>query len=180
MEIRCACVIAFSSLRSDFHCIPDMASCACMAFLLSFRHETPHRIDTATRKKFISRDTRRREEQVGVAENRGDGDGEGASWGRKPTLNFADDLRWPRSHGKISGTNSAAAFRSCGIFLHGNCRASFHSLRATFISMMDEAGIPPHITDAITGHSGGGMHSRYTQPTLAALMDAVTRAIPPL
>ena len=26
-------------------------------------------------------------------------------WGRKPTLNFADDLRWPRSHGKISGTN---------------------------------------------------------------------------
>ena len=74
----------------------------------------------------------------------------------------------------------AAAFRSCGVSAVGSGRASFHSLRATFISMMDEAGIPPHVTDAITGHSGGGMHSRYTQPTLAALMDAVTRAIPPL
>ena len=74
----------------------------------------------------------------------------------------------------------AAAFRRCGVFSSGNGRASFHSLRATFISMMDEAGIPPHITDAITGHSGGGMHSRYTQPSAKALLAAVARAIPPL
>ena len=74
----------------------------------------------------------------------------------------------------------AAAFRSCGVRASGNGRASFHSLRATFISMMDEAGIPPHITDAITGHAGGGMHARYTQPSPDALLAAVVKAIPPL
>ncbi len=74
----------------------------------------------------------------------------------------------------------ANAFRRCGVMQIGAGRASFHSLRATFISMMDEAGIPPHITDAITGHGGGGMHSRYTQPSLSALRDSMMRAIPPL
>ena len=74
----------------------------------------------------------------------------------------------------------AAAFKSCGVLEHGNGRASFHSLRATFISLMDEAGIPPHITDAITGHAGGGMHARYTQPSADALLAAVAKAIPPL
>lgn len=72
------------------------------------------------------------------------------------------------------------AFRVCAVRKHGNGRASFHSLRATFISLMDEAGIPPHVTDAITGHSGGGMHARYTQPSDSALQAAVSRAIPPL
>lgn len=72
------------------------------------------------------------------------------------------------------------AFRDCGVMKRGNGRASFHSLRATFISLMDEAGVPPHITDAITGHADGGMHARYTQPSDAALMAAVSHAIPPL
>lgn len=72
------------------------------------------------------------------------------------------------------------ACSDCGILRQGNGRASFHSLRATFISMMDEAGVPPHITDAITGHSGGGMHGRYTQPSLQAMREAIARAIPPL
>lgn len=72
------------------------------------------------------------------------------------------------------------AFRACDVGKRGNGRASFHSLRATFISLMDEAGVPPHVTDAITGHSGGGMHARYTQPSDAALQAAVARAIPPL
>ena len=74
----------------------------------------------------------------------------------------------------------SAAFRMCQVLKQGNGRASFHSLRATFISMMDEHGIPPHITDAITGHASGGMHARYTQPTPAALLDAVQRAMPEL
>ena len=87
---------------------------------------------------------------------------------------FSDEARHRPSR-KI-----AAAFKSCGIFMQGDGRASFHSLRATFISMMDEAGIPPHITDAITGHAGGGMHARYTQPSSEALLSAVARAIPPL
>lgn len=72
------------------------------------------------------------------------------------------------------------AFRACGLHKRGSGRASFHSLRATFISLMDEAGVPPHVTDAITGHAGGGMHARYTQPSDAALAEAVTRAIPPV
>ncbi len=59
-------------------------------------------------------------------------------------------------------------------------KASFHGLRATFISSMDEAGIPPHVTDAITGHAPAGMHGRYTQPGRDSLMDAVKRAIVPL
>lgn len=59
-------------------------------------------------------------------------------------------------------------------------RASFHSLRATFVSLMDEAGIPPHVTDAITGHARGGMHGRYTQPSRAARMEAVLKAVPQL
>lgn len=74
----------------------------------------------------------------------------------------------------------AAIFRSCGVVKSGSARASFHSLRATFISLMDDAGIPPHITDSITGHGGGGMHARYTQPSDGALMAAVSRAIRPL
>lgn len=55
--------------------------------------------------------------------------------------------------------------------------ASFHSLRATFISMMDEAGVSPHITDAITGHASQGMHGRYSQPSREALLEAVSRAV---
>ena len=74
----------------------------------------------------------------------------------------------------------SAIFNICGIRRAGNGRASFHSLRATFISLMDEAGIPPHITDAITGHAGGGIHARYTQPSPDALADAVMKALPPL
>ena len=74
----------------------------------------------------------------------------------------------------------AAAFRRCGVLSLGRGRASFHSLRATFISMMDEAGIPPHVTDVITGHAGGGMHARYTQPSPDTLLAAVAKAIPPL
>lgn len=69
---------------------------------------------------------------------------------------------------------------ACGI-VRGDCaRASFHSLRATFISMMDEAGVSPHVTDAITGHGGGGMHARYTQPSRDAMRRAILSAIPPL
>ena len=74
----------------------------------------------------------------------------------------------------------AVAFSACGMRKRGEARASFHSLRATFISMMDEAGIPPHLTDAITGHGGGGMHARYTQPSLDALRAAMTKALPPI
>lgn len=72
----------------------------------------------------------------------------------------------------------AKAFRAAGVLKDGAGRASFHSLRATFISMMDDAGVSPYVTDSITGHGGGNMHARYTQPSDEALLTAVARAIP--
>ena len=72
------------------------------------------------------------------------------------------------------------AFERAGVTSNEFGNASFHSLRATFISMMDEAGTSPHVTDAITGHAKQGMHGRYSQPSKGALMDAVTKAIQPL
>lgn len=72
------------------------------------------------------------------------------------------------------------AFRRCKIEKKGCGRASFHSLRATFISLMDEAGVQPYLTDAITGHAAGGMHARYTQPSLEALRTAILKAMPPI
>jgi integrase len=71
-------------------------------------------------------------------------------------------------------------WEAAGVLDNEMGRASFHSLRATFISMMDEAGVPPHVTDAITGHAPQGMHGRYSQPSLEALREAVARAIPAL
>jgi len=59
-------------------------------------------------------------------------------------------------------------------------RTSYHSLRASFVSQMDEAGVPASITDAITGHAPQTMHGHYSQPGVAALRDAVERAIAPL
>lgn len=74
----------------------------------------------------------------------------------------------------------AAAFRGAGVLKRGCGCASFHSLRATFISLMDDAGVPPHVTDSITGHGGGGMHARYSQPSDGALKSFVAKAIPRL
>lgn len=90
------------------------------------------------------------------------------------------DFLFPAAARKRPTKPLTAAFRAVGIVNKGPARASFHSLRATFISLMDEAGIPPHVTDAITGHAGGGMHARYTQPSAETLRRAVLRAIPPL
>lgn len=68
-------------------------------------------------------------------------------------------------------------FKDAGVLDNALGTASFHSLRATFISQMDEAGISPHVTDAITGHAPQGMHGRYSQPGKEVLMEAVGRAI---
>ena len=71
-------------------------------------------------------------------------------------------------------------FERAGVRSNAFGKASFHSLRATFISMMDEAGVSAHVTDAITGHAKQSMHARYTQPSGAALLEAVKKAIAPL
>jgi integrase len=87
---------------------------------------------------------------------------------------FSTDSR-KRPSRKIS-----VAFRRCGIDKIESGRASFHSLRSTFISLMDDAGVLPYITDAITGHSAGNMHSRYSQPSKQAIKKAILLAIPAL
>jgi integrase len=71
-------------------------------------------------------------------------------------------------------------WHKAGVVSDRRGKASFHSLRATFISMMDEAGVPPHVTDSITGHAKQGMHGRYSQPGLDAKRDAIERALPRL
>jgi len=71
-------------------------------------------------------------------------------------------------------------FRASGVDKEGTGRASFHSFRATYISLMDDAGVSPYVTDSITGHGGGSMHARYSQPSDQALLTAVARAIPDL
>ncbi len=59
-------------------------------------------------------------------------------------------------------------------------KASFHSLRATFISMMDEAGAPQAITDSITGHAPQTMHARYSHPDAEAARGWMVKALPRL
>ncbi len=85
---------------------------------------------------------------------------------------------FPESVRKHSSRRIAAIFKAARIRKIGNGRASFHSLRATFISLMDEAGVQPYITDAITGHASGTMHARYTQPALPVLRRAIAKALP--
>ncbi len=80
---------------------------------------------------------------------------------------------FPAAARKRPSKRICAAFRAAGIGKRGTARA-------TFISQMDEAGVSPHVTDAITGHAAGGMHARYTQPSAQTLTDAVARAILPL
>lgn len=71
-------------------------------------------------------------------------------------------------------------FAAAGIGETSEGLGSFHSLRVGFISMLDEAGISPHLTDAITGHASFGMHGRYSRPGLDALIAAVRLGIPPI
>ncbi|MEI7899838.1 MAG: hypothetical protein WCK89_06265 [bacterium] len=86
---------------------------------------------------------------------------------------------FPRLVGASLGKCLRIARERAGIKSDRFGHASFNSLRATFISMMDEAGVAAHVTDAITGHAPQGMHGRYSQPGRDALMDAVKRAIVP-
>ena len=98
--------------------------------------------------------------------------------GRLREIPASENRLFPDLNGKHPTKGICSAFRHCGILKQHGGRASFHSLRATFISLMDESGIPPHLTDAITGHAPVGMHGRYSQPSAESLMHAVTAAIP--
>ena len=89
-----------------------------------------------------------------------------------------DGWLFPRLVGGSLDKALRLSFKRAGVVDSEEGKASFHSLRATFISLMDDAGGSGHVTDAITGHKSGGMHGRYSQPSRAALMAAVVKALP--
>ena len=49
----------------------------------------------------------------------------------------------------------------------------FHDLRRTFITDMDEAGVPKKVTDSITGHSDGTMHDHYSGIRIERKLEAI-------
>lgn len=59
-------------------------------------------------------------------------------------------------------------------------RASFHSLRATFVSAMDEAGAPARVTDIITNHAPRTMHDRYSHPDIESARTWMEKALKPI
>jgi integrase len=85
-------------------------------------------------------------------------------------------------HGSEIGKAMRKAFDDAGVAANSEGgHASFHSLRATFISLMDDAGAPVKVTDLITGHaSAGTMHDRYSQPDVEIARKWILKAIPPL
>ena len=59
-------------------------------------------------------------------------------------------------------------------------RVALHSLRATFITMMDVAGAPHRVTDRVTAHAPGSIRDRYSRPDIEAAREWIARAIAPL
>ena len=57
---------------------------------------------------------------------------------------------------------------------------AFHSLRATFITMMDLAGAPHRVTDRITAHAPGSIRDRYSKPDVEAARRWMQKALRPL
>jgi len=57
--------------------------------------------------------------------------------------------------------------------------ASFHSLRTTFVSRMDDVSAPVYLTDSITGHKTKGMHAVYSKPSPRAKRKWILKAISP-
>lgn len=55
--------------------------------------------------------------------------------------------------------------------------ASFHSLRTTFVSRMDDVSAPVYLTDSITGHKTKGMHALYSKPSPQAKRKWILKAI---
>jgi len=68
-------------------------------------------------------------------------------------------------------------FRAAGVENTDAGRASFHSLRSTFVSAMDEAGAPPRVTDLITNHAPRSMHDRYSHPDVEVARKWMAKAL---
>ena len=59
-------------------------------------------------------------------------------------------------------------------------RASWHSMRASFITQMDEHKVVSGITDSITGHAPKTMHDRYSHASIDAKRTSIIDSIEPL
>lgn len=59
-------------------------------------------------------------------------------------------------------------------------RASWHSMRASFITQMDEHKVVSGITDSITGHAPKTMHDRYSHASIEAKRTSIIDSIEPL
>jgi len=57
-------------------------------------------------------------------------------------------------------------------------RASFHSLRVTWMTLNDEAGTSRIVSRAILGHQGAAMSDHYSRADASKARDAVEKAIP--
>jgi len=56
-------------------------------------------------------------------------------------------------------------------------RVGYRSLRSTFVTRMDEAGAPAHVTDSVTGHDSGSMHRRYSKTDVETAREWMARAL---
>ena len=53
--------------------------------------------------------------------------------------------------------------------------ATAHSFRHTFVTRAIEAGVPPHVVQAIVGHSSAAMTEHYTHLSDKAVLEAFSK-----
>ena len=75
---------------------------------------------------------------------------------------------------------TSALFAECKIKDDKNGKASFHSLRHTFASMLADSGASIQIQSALTAHTLPGVVSTYTHPDISVLRKWVDKAILPI
>lgn len=100
---------------------------------------------------------------------------------RNPTGPLFPDLaaEYRRSQPNLA-SSVKGLFKSAGICDTHKGRAQMHSFRASFITQMDEVGVPTGITDCITGHAPRTVHDRYSHARPQALRKWLDKAIPDL
>lgn len=74
----------------------------------------------------------------------------------------------------------AALFSAAGVGDTDAGRASFHSFRATYQTLMDNAGVARQVTRSVTGHTGPAMSDTYSRIAVEVVRRAVEGAIPDL
>jgi integrase len=75
---------------------------------------------------------------------------------------------------KVKGLIERCGIKTSVVAANGRTRpdATAHSLRHTFVTRAIEAGVPPHVVQAIVGHASAAMTERYTHLSDAAVLKA--------